>query len=139
MRMAELFKWFLCLNYRKKVEVVVSECCHDVIYALCHMNQLFQMLKLLLVESYDWFLYLTHIVSCLNAYFQNKNFQNYYRGRWNDMPFDDFNWGHFDYNYPIPHDRGHHYADNMYLPHQMPAHYADDMHSTHQRGNTMMI
>ena len=49
------------------------------------------------------------------------------------MPFDDFSWGQFNYNYQIPHDMGHHYADDVYLPHQMPAHYVDDMHSTHQR------
>jgi len=61
-----------------------------------------------------------------------------------DMPFEDFSWRQFNYNYQIPHDSGHHYADDMhlsghhyaddmYLSHQMSAHYADDMYLTHQR------
>ncbi|CAJ2666237.1 unnamed protein product [Trifolium pratense] len=59
----------------------------------------------------------------------NGNCQNNYSGGWNDVPFNGFNQGQFNYNC---HQTPTQYADNMNLPHQTPAHYVDYKQLPHQ-------
>lgn len=75
----------------------------------------------------------------------NGNFQNNYRGGWNNMPFNDFSQEQFNYNYqhtPTPpcvdNRQLPHQAptppcvDNRQLAHQMPTPYVDSRQLAHQ-------